>query len=222
MFYGPSETSHKRCDVWLLEHPSFLGIRSHEDIGALCREAERLGATVIIDESNANYLQADQSWLHRLDAFGNLIVLRGFSKLYSLGSLRLGVSLCSAPLRDRVRECMVPLATSTLSLQLAAQVWKLGDIGSRVRTIIARRKLAMKQALELADVSPMQTESPFLPYVLLPSCDTVRLELDTLNIKGKRYAVGTAENAESFAYRLSIPLLDSRWHQLLRHIHKDT
>jgi hypothetical protein len=193
------------ASLWFLERPSLHGdaFADVADLGALCEDAARAGAIVIVDESNANYYPP--AWSAIGLAQENLVVLRGFSKAYGLGGLRLAFCVASAALTERVRSVVPPLLASSLSLRVGARVLALGDITAPLRARIAAHK---REAIELFERAGVETLPPseHLPYVLSPAGYE---SLEARGILGKRHPLWS-EGKLADIYRLSVPLSDAR------------
>src|SRR6185436_15704261 len=104
-----------------LERPSLCGdhLSQLDAIARLCALAKRAGAIVGIDESNANYHEPSFSAVTLVPANDNLLVLRGFSKTYQLGSLRIGYCVSSERVSTQLRAAVAPLLVSSLSMRVA-------------------------------------------------------------------------------------------------------
>ncbi|QMV16148.1 aminotransferase class I/II-fold pyridoxal phosphate-dependent enzyme [Vibrio spartinae] len=195
----------------LLEHPSFLETEEELDdfLADACAIAGRRNGIVLIDESNANYLPPKKSLAWRVNQLDNLVVMRGFSKAYGLGALRLGVAICSRNITTKLHSVIPPLAVSPISLDLGSAVWSKGDIMTRLRNQISKEKYAMKQLLDQAGINDRIAEHPLLPYILLPADAPSIQTLASAGILGKlHFTAGTKD--ENHYYRLSVPLHPKR------------
>jgi histidinol-phosphate aminotransferase len=100
-FELPPDLAKKRAKVILLANPNNPSstLIPVEDVRRLCDRAAR--AMVVIDEAYIDFALGagvDASLLPVLDQHPNLIVLRTFSKSYSLAGARLGLLFASAPI----------------------------------------------------------------------------------------------------------------------------
>lgn len=200
--------------VWFLERPSLVGdaFADLAALGDLCDDAARGGAVVIVDESNANYYPPSWSAIGLALARDNLIVVRGFSKAYGLGGLRLGFCAASPALTERARGVIPPLLASSLSLRLGVRVLAAGDVAAPLRTRLRANKREMIQLLERAGVDALVRSSEHLPYVLSRgSREHLRAQLEARGVIGKYHPVWSAKSAAvDHIYRLSVPLSDAR------------
>ncbi|MBH1931426.1 aminotransferase class I/II-fold pyridoxal phosphate-dependent enzyme [Serratia rubidaea] len=196
----------------LFENPPFFNSAEMTDdlLTEICTLAEKRGGFVVVDESNANYLAPDKSLIKKVNKIRNLVILRGFSKGYGLGSLRLGVAVCSHNIVAKIRSAIAPLAVSPLSLELGAAVWSKGDIMTRLRERIATEKDVMKQLMDRAGAGRRMDEHPQLPYLLLSADDTsIIRRTENAGIRGKfHFTAGIGQ--ENRYYRLSVPLHPER------------
>ena len=93
-------------------NPTGLAI-GHALIERIVRVAGEMGSTVVLDECFLDFTR-EPSLVPCCGDFPNLVVMRAFTKLYSMAGLRLGYGICSdAGLLDRVRRAGQPWAVST-------------------------------------------------------------------------------------------------------------
>jgi hypothetical protein len=200
--------------IWFLERPSLYGdaFADLAALDALCDDASRSNAVVIVDESNANYAPPSWSAVALAAARDNLAVLRGFSKAYSLGALRLAFCVASPPLTECIRDVVAPLLASSLSLQLGARVLAAGDITAPLRARIAAHKPRALDILERAGIDALVAASDHVPYILSRAArDHIAARLESRGVVGKLHPMwsGTGRSL-SHIYRLSVPLAETR------------
>ena len=80
---------------------------------------EESGCLVVVDE--AYYEFGEKTFVSLISQYDNLVILRTFSKAYSLASLRVGYLLSNPEIINEVRKVKSPFNVNTFS-QLAAQV----------------------------------------------------------------------------------------------------
>lgn len=191
-----------------LERPSLAGDRFAD----LSEVAELLatGALVVIDESNANYYAPAFSAARLVAEHENLVVLRGLSKAYGLGGLRLAYCVSSRALEPAIRDAVPPLLASSLSLRIGRRVLELGDVAAPLRERIAAHKGETAELVRAAGFHGVVASSEHLPYVLLSRPEAgARERLDALGIGGKLHPLWP-EPSDGRPYRLSAPLRDDR------------
>jgi histidinol-phosphate/aromatic aminotransferase/cobyric acid decarboxylase-like protein len=211
---GGTCTASRSATLWFLERPSLTGdaFADLTDLGALCEDAARHGAVVVVDESNANYYPPAWSAAGLALARDNVVVARGFSKAYGLGGLRLAYCVASPALTERVRAVVPPLLASSLSLRLGARVLALGDITAPLRTRIGAHKREAIELLERAGVDGLVPSSEHLPYVLSRAGrEHLGAHLEARGVLGKHHPLWSADSAAlAHIYRLSVPLAHAR------------
>jgi histidinol-phosphate/aromatic aminotransferase/cobyric acid decarboxylase-like protein len=181
--------------VWFFERPSFTGARwdSLAAVEAFTLAAAQVGALVLIDESNANYCAPEDSAVAQTAQADKLVVLRGLSKAYGLGSLRIGFATSSPSLTSSVREALAPLQVNSLSVQLARTVLEAGDVGA---PLLSAR----------IGVLPSAREMPYL----LP---TDPAPLHRRAVRTKPHPLWTQPAVLRQVHRMSVPLQEERLRQ---------
>jgi histidinol-phosphate/aromatic aminotransferase/cobyric acid decarboxylase-like protein len=122
------------------------------------------GAPVLVDESAAAYLGAQASAVQLVGRLDNLVVVRGFTKAYSLGGLRIGFAVASPAIAVRVRELVTPMGAGGLALQTALAMLDAGDVFGRLRIRIRRCKRTMARLLETHGLHPLASH-PDVPWL---------------------------------------------------------
>jgi histidinol-phosphate/aromatic aminotransferase/cobyric acid decarboxylase-like protein len=199
----------------LLERPSLTADRfaDPEELRALCAALAPAGTVVLVDESNAGYCPPAFGAARLIRELPNLLVLRGLSKGFGLGGLRLGYTLASAPLRERVRACVPPLQAGSLSLRIGVAVLRLGDVAAPLRARIVDSKAELRALLRAAGFAEAAPASAPLPYVLLDERDGPPLE--RIGLLGKTHLRWSGARGRSERlHRLSAPLAPARRERL--------
>ena len=99
-------------------------------------------ATVILDEAYIEFQQHDDpdDTVDLLGQHPNLVLLRTFSKAYSLAGLRVGYALCSPAFRVAVDAVRQPFSVNALAQAAAIEALRHGDrIQERVESLIIER-----------------------------------------------------------------------------------
>jgi histidinol-phosphate/aromatic aminotransferase/cobyric acid decarboxylase-like protein len=199
---------HKPAIVFF-ERPSLIGDAT--EVQRICEAAAQHNAIVIIDESNANYYPPSFSAINLINNAPNLAVIRGFSKAYSLGGLRLAYCVSSPALKDAIRNVIPPLLPSSLSLKLGRKVLEQGDIAVTLRQTIKENKSKMKLLLEQAGLGSLILSSEYLPYIFITeNIPEAARQLEAKGIPGKPHPVWRSPEKIDTIYRLSVPLKPSR------------
>jgi histidinol-phosphate/aromatic aminotransferase/cobyric acid decarboxylase-like protein/SAM-dependent methyltransferase len=202
-------TTSQPTDIVYLDRPSVLGDCADADEIVALAECLQPGV-LIVDESNANYLGPARSILALTASLTNLIVLRGMSKGYRAGGLRLGFAVCSAAVCADVAEVMPPLAATPTSISAAQRLLAAGDIFPDLRARIKWVKPQMVEWFHAAGM-PAQPGHPELPWVTLPDKPGVLQRLESARILGKQIrSWASASSHGQRMTRLSTPLADRR------------
>lgn len=194
----------------VVERPNLFSDRfcSLNALRDLSVDLEGKGSVLVVDESNANYLPPSYSAISLLPERQNLIVLRGLSKAYGLGSLRVGLAIGGRKVSQDLRRSIPPLQCSTLSLALARAVLELGDIGEPLRNRISENKSAALRALSHdMQIDPVPSNR-HLPLIFIdPGNARADERLESLGIIGKMQKfLGANPDVQDRYYRLSVPL----------------
>ena len=105
---------------------------------------EESGCLVVVDE--AYYEFGEKTFLPLISQYDNLVILRTFSKSYSLASLRVGYLLSNPEIINEVRKVKSPFNVNTFS-QLAAQVVfeNKGILKDSIKKIVEEREKLIKR-----------------------------------------------------------------------------
>ena len=153
--------------ILLIDRPALIANDlSLQELRELCAGVGQFGACVLIDESYANYYPSSFSAVHLVSEFANLAVLRGLSKAYSLGGLRIGYCVASSDLTDHLRAALAPMLASSLSLWVASRVLQLGDITEPLRQRIVDMRVETTQVLKEAGLTVARQGSAYMPHLV--------------------------------------------------------
>lgn len=171
------------AELILLERPQLTGhTRSLGEVAGLC--ADHPGALVVVDESYGNYCAPGSSAAPLVLSQPNLVVLRGLSKAYWLGGVRLGFAIAGQPASARIRSVLPPMTTPALSLLIAARVLAAGDLTGRLRAAVRTSRRWMVDLLVSAGIA-VADGAQEVPHVhcpdLVPGCD----QLEIMGVTGK-------------------------------------
>lgn len=199
--------------VVFLERPSLLGapLDDLSTLRALCQRAQDAGAVLVVDESNASYCPPSFSAMGLLPEHQNLIVLRGLSKAFGMGALRVGYAVAASTLRERIRGVVPPLLASTLSLRLARRLLEAGDLAAQLRSRIAANKARVLELLGTAGLVDFRPAGTYLPYLVCSPDAPAVSALRNLGVQGKLHPIwAPGPDAPSRLFRVSVPLADAR------------
>lgn len=195
-----------------LDRPDFAGrFLSLDEVEAVARAAARHGAAVVIDESPAPYLGPAGSAATRVGRVDNLVVLRGFTKAYSLGGMRAGFAVASAGTARRVRELVAPMQVGGVALEAALRLLDAGDVFGRLRARVAQVKPAAVSLLREHGFQVLPNDGR-LPWVAVADPDGwASARLEARGIRALRPAPAPVlPEPRLEVLRLTVPLSHAR------------
>lgn len=122
---------------------------------------EESGCLVVVDE--AYYEFGEKTFIPLISQYDNLVILRTFSKAYSLASLRVGYLLSNPEIINEIRKVKSPFNVNTFS-QLAAQVvFENKEIlKNGVKKIIEEREKLTNRINELSPFKAHPSQTNFV------------------------------------------------------------
>jgi histidinol-phosphate/aromatic aminotransferase/cobyric acid decarboxylase-like protein len=206
-----------------LDRPTFTGrVLPLAQLAAVARVASRVGAPVLVDESAAPYLGGNGSAATLVPDADNLVVLRGFTKAYSLGGLRAAFVVASDGVAGRIRELVPPLQVGELALQAALRLLAAGDVFAPLRARVEEVKPAVVDELRAAGFD-VEAGTAMLPWVAVADRGgEATRSLDRYGIRALAPAPPPgAAGAGIEILRLTIPLAEHRVELLRRLLRSD-
>ncbi len=137
--------------VTVIDRPSMTGpCWSVPMIAELAASTARAGSVLVVDESYACYLPPGDSAAPLTDSTPGLVVLRGVSKGFCCGGLRIGFAVASPGLAAQVRAVVPPLAGAALTIDVALELLAGPDPFGPLRGWIAEVKPSIEEAARRA------------------------------------------------------------------------
>ena len=113
--------------VVLLNPNSPIGyIYSDEEVDRIIAKARKYNALVVIDE--AYYYFYDKTFVNKVNEYDNVLVLRTFSKMFSLASLRLGVIIGNEHLIEMLNHGRLTFDVNSVALLFGEKIIERQDI----------------------------------------------------------------------------------------------
>ena len=201
--------------VTVLDRPALTG--QHWTLPMIAELAEataQAGGALVVDESCACYLPPGTSAVPLTSTTPGLVVLRGLSKGYCCGGLRIGFAIASPDLASVVRAVLPPLAASALSLSVALDLLGQPDPLTPLRARIAEVKPAIQAAAQHAGLSVIETDA-HVPWLTLRADRVTRAILARCGLVAKEVPVLPVTVADSGGatpglLRMSLPLSAQR------------
>jgi histidinol-phosphate/aromatic aminotransferase/cobyric acid decarboxylase-like protein len=168
-----------------------------EEVERIAAAAAAAGAAVVVDEAPAPYLGASASAARLVGRVDNLIVLRGFTKAYSLGGMRAGFAVASPAIAARVRAVVPPLQVGEAALAVALRLLDAGDV---FETLRARIRATKPRTLDLLARAGLQVAAghPDVPAAVIDDTDGAAAGVfDPLGIVGLRPVLAPGARPEA-------------------------
>lgn len=201
-----------RPAVLHLDRPSFAGEPiGFRDLETVATRVGRLDTIVLLDESPAPYLGPERSAVRVTERVDNLVVVRGFTKAYSWGGLRVGFAVASEGAAARVRELVPPMQVGELALEAVLRLLAAGDVFRQLRARVRAVKPLVVRVLRAAGLEVLEGHED-LPWVVVldPEGSTSEF-LFRRGIFGLLPSPATVPGRRGAALlRLTIPLSDER------------
>ena len=136
---------------------------------------------VVLDEAYIDFSE-QESWLHRLEEFPNLIITQTFSKAFGLAGIRLGICYASEDIVSTLNKIKPPYNVNTLTQTAALKRLKnLTEIASEIEVIKSEKALltsTLKTIQFISNVYPSQAN------FLLVKMDDAQMRYKQLVEKG--------------------------------------
>ncbi len=201
-----------RPAVTVLDRPSTTGACwTLPMISELAASTASVGGVLVIDESYACYLPPGGSAAPLTETEERLIVLRGVSKGFCCGGLRIGFAICSPALATAVRSVLAPLAGSALALDVALELLSRPDQLASLRARIAEVKPALEAAARAAGLVTLPTDAR-VPWIVLRRDPAAAATLARCRLIAKAVPVPRPASAPAppALLRMSVPLSAER------------
>jgi histidinol-phosphate aminotransferase len=146
----------------------------HNPTGAICSsdEFERItrgippGVLLVWDEAYCEYVDDPDfpDSVARIEEFGNLVVLRTFSKIFGLAGLRVGYGVASPGVVDMLERVRPPFNVNRLAQAAAVAALDDGEHLERSKRINAEGKKFLGEELVRLGLSPVPTQANFILF----------------------------------------------------------
>lgn len=201
-----------RPAVTVLDRPATTGCHWPAPMVAeLAACTARAGGVLVVDETCGCYLPPGHSAAPLTQRVPGIVVMRGVSKGFCCGGLRIGFAVASAGLAARVRAVLAPLAGSALGLDVALALLGQPDQLGSLRARIAEVKPVVLAALRRAGVSIVATDE-HVPWIALAGDRATRAKLARAGLTVKEVPVlGSTGAFAAGLLRMSVPLSAARY-----------
>ncbi|MBI2068194.1 MAG: histidinol-phosphate transaminase [Deltaproteobacteria bacterium] len=156
-----------RPDITFLANPNAPtgNLFPQEDLLEIVKLGKRLGRIVVVDE--AYYQFAKQTLKGSLKKYPNLVLLRTFSKAFSLGGVRLGILLANPKVVAEVKKVMPPFMINHFQQAVGSVVLESDSFVEEVVQRTLQERGRVRQRLqELPGVYPYPSDTNFILFKL--------------------------------------------------------
>ncbi|MBN2406834.1 MAG: histidinol-phosphate transaminase [Elusimicrobia bacterium] len=155
---------------------------SRKDIEKILKESKGL---VVVDE--AYYEFSGKTFADCVKDYENLMILRTFSKAFSLAGIRAGYIICSKSLIKQLRKVQLPYNMSVINQSVLEMILKnRGEVLKTVGRIIESRGRLMAELDKISGVSPYPSDANFI-LIKIDNIDRTMERLEKRKIKVRRF-----------------------------------
>ncbi|MFH1415090.1 MAG: histidinol-phosphate transaminase [Elusimicrobiota bacterium] len=175
------------------------------------RLLEHSGSIVVVDEAYFEF--AGKTFIDMINRYENLIILRTFSKAFSLAGIRAGYMIGGRSLIKEMRKAQLPYNLSIINQKILETVLENRDrILESVKTLTESRDKMYAELIDIAGIKPFPSEANYI-LMKIDNMGRVMKALKENHIKVRefgsavlkdylRVTVGTEEENRSFIQTL--------------------
>lgn len=156
--------------LYLLGHPNNPTgqLLSNEVISSLLAT----GAIVVLDEAFIDFHQDEQSlsWIHAIDQYSNLFVIRSMTKFYSIPGIRLGYAVGQHERIHAMKELQYPWSVNSLAQQIGVAVLKDEGFTAKTKMWLHKEINWMHQEITAIGLIPYKTVTNYMLIRIPKSC----------------------------------------------------
>jgi histidinol-phosphate aminotransferase len=116
---------------------------------------------VVVDEAYAEY-SPDGAMISRVGEFGNLVVLRTFSKAYAMAGLRVGYAAAGPELAEMMNCVRIPYSLNAVCEQAAIAAVSDQDFIERSRRMVSEQRPLLAAGLRDLGFEPFPSDANFI------------------------------------------------------------
>ncbi len=198
--------------VWLCNPNNPTGgLIPRDEIRTILKATEPLGIPVVVDEAFMEFIPVEsvRGWVRE---FGNLLVLRSFTKFFAIPGLRAGALYGSEALIRRIASCQEPWSVNRFAQSVVTAVLCDKDYQEESRLLVGQERLFLERELNktpgihvfpscanflLIETSPPMPEPERLFDVLLRSGILVRNCESFRNLDSRFFRVAVRDHEEN-------------------------
>lgn len=175
--------------VILLNPNSPIGYTySEEDVRKIIRRAQEVGAIAVIDE--AYHYFYTPTFMPLIREYNNVLVLRTFSKLFSMAGLRVGYVSGNAELIGYIENAESTFNVNTIAILFAQEVIRNQELAARLINLEHEGRMWIAEKLKNAGYQTLVMEGNFVLFLPKKTSRLVVEELKKKNVWVRDYSKG--------------------------------
>jgi histidinol-phosphate aminotransferase len=200
--------------TWMCEPNNPTGDRL--DDGSIAAIIEAAKGIVVLDAAYAEF--TGDRWMPWVERYDNLVVCHTMSKAFGLAGLRVGFSISSAPLAERLNAVRPPGSISTMSAEIAtAALAEPQRMERRVMRLTKERSRFAQQLTKLG-IRVRPSSANFLLCEIGPTAQAVAENLMATGLVVRTFT-GSSPLSEMLRFTVRAPhendkLIDALWNHL--------
>lgn len=135
---------------------------TEEEIEQVVNKAQQMGAIVIIDE--AYHYFYDKTFVKKALEYNNVVVLRTFSKLFSLAACRLGVIISNDEIINYVKKARPTFEVNAIALKFGERIL---DNPNMIEELIRREKDGKKYVIDILKLNGYEVIDGLGNYIFI-------------------------------------------------------
>lgn len=161
---------------------------SEKDVRAVIERGKEAGAIVVIDE--AYHYFYGSTFMSLIKEYDNLLVLRTFSKIFSLAGLRIGYVSGEKHLIEYIEKAESTFNVNTIAVLFATEVINDQELINRLTVKERKGRMWITEKLKNAGYKTLSMEGNYVLFLPEKNCRTVVEELKKKNVWVKDYGKG--------------------------------
>lgn len=138
-------------------------VMGKETVTELLRHCSKNGILVILDECFAEFCENNISMLPEIEDFENLVIVRAFTKIFSIPGVRLGYLVCSNPsLLERIGRQLPEWNLSCFAQAAGCVCGGLGDFVRKTAAYVKAERGFLEEGLKQAGLRVFPSETNFI------------------------------------------------------------
>jgi len=135
---------------------------SRAEVEKVINKAKEVGVIVVVDESFIDF-QPQCSLVDKVKNNGNLLILRSFTKFFSIAGLRLGYAVGSKELMTRIKSFKEPWTVSSLAQVAGIHILKNMRKADELKELVKKEREFLYTALDrIEGIKPYTSQANFI------------------------------------------------------------